>query len=198
MKEKIKCWLIQRCSRQLFPREKPGFDAEFSCDYMGSAEFEFGSLPESLRAICANLDSYELWSTKIKSAWVEPVFIYGPKKDRKEITDAYRAAFLSPRPFLKERTMFYQNLGLEDPHDRFSKPLRARDTSNRIVLWWDIVNNFFVVCGADVATKLTTALSALRERWVAEGKIECPKKLATATKRSSSRQRSKKSSTPQA
>jgi len=200
-KKKIECWLIQRCSLQTFPRDKPGFDAMFSCDYMGSAEFEFGSLPDSLRAVCSNLDAYDTWPTRVKSAWGEPVYIYGPREDRDAINQAFRVAFLSPRPYLKERTRFNENLGRKDPApwERFSTPLTDQNKSGRIVLWWDIVNHFFVTCGTEVTGKLVEALSVLRDRWVGEGKIQCQsKKPATAIKRSNSPRRSKKSSTPRA
>lgn len=47
----MRFWLVQRLELQWAPNERPGFDRLFSCSYMGSAEFEFGAVPESLREI---------------------------------------------------------------------------------------------------------------------------------------------------
>src|SRR4051812_8168151 len=49
--------LIQRATIQ--PRERKGLDGIIELDYMGSAEFEFGDVPRSLKRIREGLASYE-------------------------------------------------------------------------------------------------------------------------------------------
>lgn len=45
-------WLVQRIRRRDMSSAK-GIDALFTFDYMGSAEFEFGTLPQALKAMRA-------------------------------------------------------------------------------------------------------------------------------------------------
>jgi hypothetical protein len=48
-------YLIQRVIRRREPRESSkGIDKEFSFDYMGSSEFEFGTLPDALKRLRAH------------------------------------------------------------------------------------------------------------------------------------------------
>jgi len=49
--------LIQRIKRRNYTSEsQKGFDRIFELDYMGSAEFEFGTIPQALKAMRANKD----------------------------------------------------------------------------------------------------------------------------------------------
>lgn len=61
--------LIQRVLRRqdsdrLHP--KSGVDACFAMDYMGSAEFEWGALPQTLKQMRANLDAIRVMSMDVK------------------------------------------------------------------------------------------------------------------------------------
>lgn len=45
-------YLVQRLSLNEHPFERQqGFDRVFSCEYMGSAEFEFGTVPQALKRL---------------------------------------------------------------------------------------------------------------------------------------------------
>lgn len=75
-------WLVQRLTREDSPRR--GFDGVFRCQYMGSAEFEFGALPESLRRIRGG--------KKVGTSTVEvegrTVYLYGPRANREAVAAA--------------------------------------------------------------------------------------------------------------
>jgi len=62
MEEMEKPYLIQRMKvrNQTKNDELPGIDSIFSMDYMGSSEFEWDALPESLKRVCKNIKAYEI------------------------------------------------------------------------------------------------------------------------------------------
>ena len=49
-------WLVQRCKPKGVYQEGQRFSEAFYNDYMGSAEFEFGALPKSLRRLAGKPD----------------------------------------------------------------------------------------------------------------------------------------------
>lgn len=56
-------YLIQRVQRREHVNEhQKGFDRIFSLDYMGSSEFEFGTIPQALKAMRANKN--ETWEIR--------------------------------------------------------------------------------------------------------------------------------------
>lgn len=58
-------YLIQRVHRRQ-GHPKLGVDACFGMDYMGSAEFEWGALPQTLKRMRANLDAIRVMSMDVK------------------------------------------------------------------------------------------------------------------------------------
>lgn len=72
-------WLVQRLTRD--DSDRRGFDGVFAGQYMGSAEFEWGALPESLARIRGGrrvgLSTIELDG--------RTVYLYGSKKGREAI-----------------------------------------------------------------------------------------------------------------
>ena len=53
----MKTWLIQRAKFE--DRKSTGIDSILSFDYMGSAEFEWGALPKSLKFIRGHFKEYD-------------------------------------------------------------------------------------------------------------------------------------------
>lgn len=47
-------WLVQRLRVRTYQANRKGVDSKFEMDYMGSAEFEFGTLPDTLRKMRSN------------------------------------------------------------------------------------------------------------------------------------------------
>lgn len=126
MKEKVVPYLVQRCRFE--KREKmSGIDAILSFDYMGSAEFEFGALPKSLRAIREEIDRYVYFDVTIIDGKVVTVFCRSEMKDKmKDIIDG-----LASNNFrLKERCDL--DVWMNDEKSFFISDC-----------WWDIENHFF-------------------------------------------------------
>ena len=89
-------YLVQRLSPQEWPNAK-GFDAYFSCEYMGSAEFEWGALPDSLKRLRAgkliattlDVDGVTVWFVHdVTNTTVHEDFlnwVTGGPRDRKSV-----------------------------------------------------------------------------------------------------------------
>jgi hypothetical protein len=74
-------YLIQRVKRRSYKKydNEKGLDYNFEMDYMGSAEFEFGSLPKSFNRIISNLDSYITTTLDLKDFKDRSLRLYHPK-----------------------------------------------------------------------------------------------------------------------
>lgn len=79
-----KPYLIQRAKFEN-NNNKKGIDSMLNFDYMGSAEFEFGALPASLKQIRENVSNYESFNYTFKKNKSKIVTIFCRKEDKKEI-----------------------------------------------------------------------------------------------------------------
>jgi hypothetical protein len=130
--------LVQRVSRRedfLMPKsmKNPSIDDRYAMDYMGSAEYEFGALPNSLKRICKNFRFFSVFSIdKIKDSKGNSLvlFIQEGKQDEyiKEIE-----AFLRGERHLKEHIDLEYHIKGKDWR---GKPLEEIND-----IWWDIVND---------------------------------------------------------
>ena len=163
--------LIQRCKLRHQPNNKPpGFDENFSCDYMGSAEFEYGSVPTSLKHVTTNLVGYSVFKTAVKvdsEGVSKGVFLVGAGSEKMEVLNAFELVWAARNRDagsvrLKERVWLGPQL------DWNGKPF---ENSEPVVLLWDIENHWFACLGKDTAKLLQKSLAALRKRWIDEGKI---------------------------
>jgi len=116
---KKKPWLVQRVLRK--DSEEKGIDGAFGFDYMGSAEFEFGSLFHALKAMRATWDQYLPEPKRIKDENGRIVWYVGP--DDAEIL-AFAEWFFVDQSYghcehdLKERTDMRR--AYEDEPDRWA------------------------------------------------------------------------------
>lgn len=153
--------LIQRCilKKDVKKSDIKGIDSVFSMDYMGSAEFEFGALPASLREVTSGLKRFKIFKTNWKTPAGEGLFLYCPEENRDAVIQAIQS-IIDGKARLKENA-------------RINKALDGGDKEDyrRIVMWWDILNHWFVCVGKDTAYLLEIALATLRDRWLQEGKI---------------------------
>jgi len=120
----MEVWLIQRGTVQYREGSK-GIDSLVRFDYMGSAEFEWGALPKSLKRIREELNDYTYLDIPIKERVVTVFCKNSQKSEMKQyLTD------LAERKFrLKEFAAF--NEFVNDSgyfKDRFN-------------FWWDIEND---------------------------------------------------------
>lgn len=120
----MKTWLIQRASFE--DRDwKKGIDSIINLDYMGSSEFEWGALPQSLERIRKDLNFYTYLDVPIKDKIITVFCKNTQKTDVKQyLTDLSNKKFT-----LKEFSGF--DLYIND--DGYFK--------DRFDFWWDIEND---------------------------------------------------------
>ena len=114
----------------------------FRFDYMGSAEFEFGAVPEALAKIAENFEKliaftvhipyqYKYWTDdKIKKG-IKPIYIICEKEDRDEIVTRIKKYAKSDYNDTKERICLNENLAKDNIDDL------------DIVGWLELDNGFF-------------------------------------------------------
>lgn len=99
-------FLVQRIKTQFRKQldARTGVDRHFSMDYMGSAEFEFGALPKSLREMREKIKSYEIVPLKHEGhkAWLVSV-----PKSKQQAQDFFADQLGERNTELKERTAIH-------------------------------------------------------------------------------------------
>ena len=156
-------YLIQRCkTKNPYPKRDgiKGIDSILSMDYMGSAEFEFGSLPQSLKRLTPQIAEVKIFETKLKSTDGRGLFLVCTERNQDE---AIRQVTMAADE--KLRTKEY--VGLE----RALKCEYFEYATKDLVVWWDIDHDWFACLGKPVAQDVLLALQKLAERWQKEGKI---------------------------
>lgn len=120
-------WLIQRAKFR--DSDRKGINGIISLDYMGSAEFEFGSVFQSLNRIRSEFSKYEYFSWTWAFATDRPITIFCKTQDKEEVKTVL-VELVHGRLRLKEWC---------DLKDYLDPGSRSHNSSD---LWWDIVNNF--------------------------------------------------------
>jgi len=133
-----KPYLIQRAKiRDISNLNKSGIDQVLQMDYMGSAEFEFGALPNSLKHIREHLNEYDYFLYNLPTSVKElfPVVIFCRRDHREQIEKFLMDVCYEENPkkiFLKE----YCDLVA------FVNPGKFDDTRYANNFWWDIENHW--------------------------------------------------------
>ena len=154
MRNEIHGYLIQRCeSRADIKRPADGFDAAFRLHYMGAAEFEFGSLPASLRRVCTDLAAYSFSDSGV-SASSGPVLIFCKPDQISAATEIVKACSTWTH---RSKECVYL--------DRSVKGTHKRGDYSYCDLWWDIKDDWFFCAGQPIADLLLESLRALKTRW---------------------------------
>lgn len=146
-------YLIQRCMLREPIGEITGFDSVFKCDYMGSAEFEFGALLKSLRRVVAQ--NWYVFDTNFKSDDGRGLFIVA-------CAGAQKNQILPLIPQLIERKIRTKE------GTRLKEAIAGGEFAIKFVMWWDIENDWFLCLGKDVARLLIKSIDALRMKWSTE------------------------------
>ena len=107
---------------------RKGIDTVLSFSYMGSAEFEFGALPNSLKRIRDNIHEYSYLQYSIPGHIDKTLTIFGRYMDLNEICSMIDS-IAEVRFHLKERC-------------DLSKYLTGSKDSFANDHWWDIENDF--------------------------------------------------------
>ena len=127
----MKTYLIQRASIE--DRDyKKGIDSIIRLDYMGSSEFEFGAVPDSLRAIRASIPEYTYMDVPIGDK-VITVFC---KTTQHPDIKMYLRDLADDNIQLQERSEFNDYVCPSEIQKRWQAkhPLRTN-------FWWDLDNN---------------------------------------------------------
>ena len=116
-----------------------GLDKYFRMDYMGSAEFEFGALPASLKRVRKHLNEYAVYDLPDIDKRLR---VFCKSEDLPMIEEFVKInATNNYEPRLKELTCLTHVLEGEGYN---------KDTTG----WWDIDNDWFMTIGQEDITKV--------------------------------------------
>jgi hypothetical protein len=119
----MKTYLIQR-GRFENRNFKKGIDSIINLDYMGSSEFEFGAIPESLGNIRKSINEYTYLDMQVKDKIITVFCKESQKSDVKIYLDQLAVNNMK----LKEHSDF----------DNYIDPIHLK---NRTDFWWDLQND---------------------------------------------------------
>ena len=123
----MKPYLIQRAKFQDNPNRK-GIDSILDFDYMGSAEFEFGALPQSLKRIRENMSNYCISSFDINNKKISIFYDNKLIESPKELSEIIEG--LADNKFCLKEYCDFQ-------HFIYFNPLMLKCD-----FWWDIENDY--------------------------------------------------------
>jgi len=156
-------WLVQsghfkRDVDSLTKKNINGIGDIIHLDYMGSAEFEWGSLPRSLRRMTINKDFYKVFVfNQYKDEHGNPLKVYAPQvffKNVQNIVDRLAVDGYG----LQEYCSLHKHIQKKDEQESDSH-FNFKDNNN---FWWDIENDFFMFF--EHTDKVLLAMDALRKR----------------------------------
>jgi hypothetical protein len=148
-RDRHRYWLVQRLVS--VPANIPGrtgFDALFGCAYMGSAEFEWGAMPDSLKRIRSAkrlvIEPREVtWAGVTRTVW-----FVGPEQGMAEKIADWDAWRIEENCRGKESSYFPQAFGghLEDWH-------------HDPIAWWSLRDDIAWALDVETAEKLLAGFS---------------------------------------
>lgn len=140
-------YLVQRLELRDPVDDARGFDGFFRCEYMGSAEFEFGAIPASLKRIRA-AGAVRVMKTPVRYEGVNRVVYFVCRPVGFEETTAAFREWL----YCGCRGKEWTNLP-----ERFKGDDRW---AGNTVAWWSLNNDVLFTLDGDVADRLVTAINA--------------------------------------
>jgi hypothetical protein len=163
-------YLIQRGSfRDILDKDIVGLDCLISYDYMGSSEFEIGTLPRSLRRMTHDWKDYGIFPIEdIKDSDGQTLYLLCRKSQFEEIKTAvhiFAAEKYSSSLRTKEMVNLYDYIHAE------------KEFYLRINFWWDVTDdnhssftddlgngNDWMVCFGDDIRRLVIAINKVCEK----------------------------------
>lgn len=131
-------YLLQRILRRSGVRPehaKAGVDACFSMDYMGSAEFEWGALPQTLKRMRVNIDAIRVMSMDVKGKGANHrVWFVGPES-------SYGVALLFTEYEIHGTPVSYTGKYRRSPREltNFKSILEGTaDWGRDVIGWWSV------------------------------------------------------------
>lgn len=150
-------WLIQRMNLKETTVPSPSIDELLSFDYMGSAEFEFGALPKSLKQMTSVVDDIEVFGMKQYKAFDGKMICLICTKEQFEIYKEFIPGLIDDKYRLKEWTKLRDRIQGE----MFGSPLREDQLK---MAWWDIDFNVMFCMGKEEARKILKSIKVVRDR----------------------------------
>lgn len=142
-------YLIQRISSRYVVGDDPkNFDAQFSLDYMGSSEFEWGAIPRALKSIRAKSTDLVVRKLGVTTHDGLEGFVISVPGDIDDIIDIVTREIADPHLWCKQAARI---------HGRFNKD-RIFGENTTLIGWWDIENDWLVVIGSSNAKRMATVL----------------------------------------
>lgn len=136
-------YLVQRLREQHYAGNAKGFDRLFACEYMGSAEFEFGSIPASLKRIRSAISSLDIVTVAIECDGVTRDVHFVGNLSRLDEKIGEFGTWLIGGCRGKEATYF---------DDAFAGTMR--DYQQGVVAWWSLGDDIAWTLNRGIADKL--------------------------------------------
>ena len=149
---------FRRNVEDLDKKEINGLDDIVGLDYMGSAEFEWGSLPKSLRRMTINKEFYKVFVfNQYKDENGNSLKVYAPDVFFKNVQNIVDRLVVNGYG-LQEYCSLHRHIQQEEKNeeDTYFGYKDDRD------FWWDIENDFFMFF--EHTDKVLQAMDALRKR----------------------------------
>jgi hypothetical protein len=142
-----KPYLIQKCNYVEHGNTNLGtITQEYHPEYMGSAEFEFGELPKSLRRMNDNINEYHILGGTIND---KQVYFFIKDHDLNEYCDYLKELIIKKYGVLKEVIYFpfyFDEKEIRERKEKENKYKKKFKNSNYTLtpwenVWWDIEND---------------------------------------------------------
>ena len=144
-------YLIQRAEmKNVSKGDIVGIDYLMSFEYMGSAEFEFGALPRSLKRMASEFNAYKRFSTSFSNG-DDMVHIICKSEHKDDII-----------AFLEKASK--ESYGLNTKEVVYFKEALAKEQYTNTNVWWDLENNWFAVLGKENAKKVMIGVQKFKEK----------------------------------
>lgn len=124
----METYLVQR-AKFAIREDKSGIDSVLKFDYMGASEYEWGALPDSLKRIRKEINTYTYLDVPIGD---KVVTVFCKEEQKSEI-----------KQFLQTISEGKMRMKCGSRFDDFieSKPEEKQDKWNDFDFWWDIEND---------------------------------------------------------
>ena len=159
-------YLIQRLNFRKNSPSNGSFDDIIGCQYMGSAEFEFGALPKSLKKLTKNFGSLKINTFEdLHDHKDKPLCIVAEVEKAELYFSDYINDLALDNTMLKEQSRFKDNVFGEDWR---GKPVNENDWTY-VDAWWDVENDIIFTFGKMNGEKVLTAIRNTRDKKRSEG-----------------------------
>jgi hypothetical protein len=155
-----KFWLVQRLAEPFTRDPGRGFDGFFSCEYMGSAEFEWGAIPESLKRLRERRQFLQRSEIQIDAA--RTMYLIHDSANT-TVVDDFLDWFTAPEQYPGAGPRAKENTYLSDVLHSEDLPDWRRD-SVRTIAWWSLTDDVLFALDQDVAMRLMAAIDTKAKR----------------------------------